>query len=479
MPVINFSLKGNMNIKNVLGHIRSDNRGMSPILIVAIVLSVLLVGGIGFGIYSYYRDPFILAYRSSLDTQNADKVKNIEVSGEISGKLNIAKLIKNSSEDLDASDAELQKILKDLDTDSNFRFGVRTLLDNEKNNGIVGMYIKSENFKFGNFQDFTDREGNLLDLEVYIGGTDKETPEKAYLRLNKLPNYFPILGTNERIELKGYTGTWLDMSDIIKNNQSLGNTSNESKSKSNSNSTMTNNLFTCGFKELNVIDRVRAALVFRGMFSKVQNSGQVDIDGIKATKLDFEMVASDRAKIIESMDSLSKIVCKNTEDLRNDEFVNSIFRDANISKIALTYYSDPKTNYFTKTVVSMQFDEKKLGTNFELKGEFNIKNINNTKVEEPKDAVKFEQFIMGIMGQLQSQMGGTSAMPTSQVGMCPLTQSQITSALANCNSSQTTAGFKNRQGYCNCYIQQYMSSSCNDEEGRFRKLQANCSMFVN
>ncbi len=73
----------------------------------------------------------------------------------------------------------------------------------------------------------------------------------------------------------------------------------------------------------------------------------------------------------------------------------------------------------------------------------------------------------------------TGSMPTSQVGMCPLTQSQITSALANCNSSQTTAGFKNRQGYCNCYIQQYMSSSCNDEEGRFRKLQANCSMFVN
>lgn len=463
-----------------------NNQGLSPILIVIIVLiSIVVVNAISIFVFMI-RDPYVLVSGSLYNMQTAESFKSSEISGELSGKLNLSKLIKNSEQFTEQGlDTLSEQIIDDLDTDSNFKVGINLLQDKENSKELVNLYIKSENFKFGEYQDFTDREGNLLNMDIFTKGSITSNPELIAVRINKLPNYLPqpdiSTGRVNKIRLNSFLGSWVDVTQV--SGSGLNNLPISNSTVSQETSSSQKNILNCTYKELNSVDELRANILARQIFSKSENKGFEEIDGKSFIRVDFELNSSDKIKITGILNELSAVVCSDTSNLKNEILVDSMFAGESIDLITLSYFIDPETTYMRRGVINFTFNEREVGTNLSFIGTFDLKNINNTVVEEPKNIQTlteyFTESIRGLQSSSSNMIDTGDAQNEMRNVMCPISPEDLKVVLANCNSSNSTLGFRDRAGYCQCYFTQYQLSECNDDEGRFQKVVANCSRFIN
>lgn len=499
MPVKNFSLKGNMN-KNVFkGRQSLDNFGMSPIIIVLVVLVVFILGGVGFGFYVYNTNPFLRVYDSASKFENVKEVNSYESKGSISFDFNLGKLLKKYDLDRAFETPESNELIASLDRDSTISYSVDLKLNTSEDKFLVGSVISSKNLNFSNeLNDMLDNNGTVLDFEAFVEGSSKldndQPADKFFVRINKLPNYLPI-PTGQgfaKINLSSLTGSWFDITEEIAKELSISDDNKKQTNKPAAENTMikTNNIYTCEKKTLSLFDKLQLARLGTSsdLFSKSVNKGTVDLDGIKATQLDFEIDLSKKSTIIKSMDEMSKIVCKDASEMENDKLVDYFANDLALNKINSTYYIDNNTGLPTKYLMELVFDEKKFDSKLNIRLDFSIKNINNTKVEAPTNVKSYQKYVEENISQLEkefSKITGAGSTTTSTGGtaanaaQCPLTPKTLAEVTAACNSSSQTAGFRDRSGYCNCYWNQYQLSACNDDEGRYQRVYANCSRFLN
>jgi len=484
MPVKNFSLKGNMNFKNTLRRIRLNNDGMSPILIVVVVLSVLVLGGVGLGVYTYFTNPFLRVYDSSNKLMNIKEVKSLELGGEFSANFNVSKLAKKFLPREDASNMpEVTKELEMFDMESFVKFGMNMKFDIEKDNISANFYSNMSNLTKPEYSDFLDKDGTLLNMDVYVAQMSKDKVEKTAMRINKLPNYFPIPTKNGVFKLKTdpLLNSWLDITETYNSSNSSRNSKDDTKTDSSKDETP-NTIITCDYKELSFTERISLARIgtSQKLFSRAENKGQVDLDGMKATKLEFEIDMKNRDSIVESLDEMSKIVCKDSSKLKNDELIDGLIKDGAISNLIVNYFIDAKTNYPTRLSLDIIFNEEIIGSKLSLKGEFNLRNINNTKVEKPSNILNQEEVLKKYMEFLtpymelstgmsqESSMGGSSSMSGSK---CVLPENMKTEWLNKCAGGNTSMTTRN---YCNCALTQLSTVSCGDTKGLEEKVRANC-----
>lgn len=493
MPVKKFSLKGNMNLKKHNGGLGLNNLGMSPIIIVVVVFVVLVLGVIGYGVYFVTNDPYFLVYRSYSTIQNSEKIKNMELDSKLKVSLNAGKLLKNSESFKNATSKDLEfASLVDFDTD--ILVDAKTTYEISKNDisYFSSQTFKVSNFKIEKYPDIINSDGTFLALDAYISqeklGEEGKTPRflKYYMKLNQLPNYIvlPSTSTSQETKIKfdSILGIWVDLTDMFNGmanqNKEISENSTISKSVNVLAKTTTSNknsLVTCGVREdLNFIERVRVSISSRGMFSRFENLGNVEEDGVKLKKVVFELDRKDKAKFVKSLNDISNIVCKNKKDLDNSVIADLIFGNF-MDKISVNYYIDTKENLMMKTDGKISFDESELGSKVEINFSGEIKNINKSKINVPSDVKPYNKFlqenVMPLQNQLMQSSGSSSNSTLSSSQKCLLPESEKLEFMKACTANDSSMLKRN---YCNCALNQLGTVACNDIKGFEAKVKASC-----
>ena len=489
MPVIIFSLKGNMNKKNLKDGLR-NNFGMSPLVIILIVLVVLVLGGLGYGFYAYSTNPFIKVYESLSKFNNIKDVKSFEISGIMSVDFNLAKILQSSNSSAGTfKPVYTDKELSILDQNTTLSINVNGKYDLEKDKILSNCVFLVKNFKLdGEFKDVLDSNGTVLDASYYMEGFQNYSKDreisKYYMKINKLPNSIP-LPTGDKLNLSFLTGQWIDLTQMF--NQSTKSSTNNLDNKSTSNadsSKLPSSVFFCEKKVLSLVDKIQLGRLLTSdkVFSKAVNMGTVDLEGVKATQLDFQIDLKNKNEIANALDEMTKIACKESSGVNHQKFVDGLAKDLGVSTINLSYFIDNKTGYIAKYMVEVMMNEKKFNSKFNLKTEVIIKNMNNTSVESPSNVVPVSKIIDKITEMVTPKPTPSMSLMTSSSAStygCQLPQKEIDSFMRICRSSRDIFDIaKDVSGMCNCMVTQQQSVACSDKAGFDRRVNQYCAKYL-
>ena len=226
MPVQNFQKELQMNNKN---------RGFSILMIVLIVALVLVISLVGFGVYAYTSNPYVVLKNAYTNVSDSSKIKNISTKGSVTASMNLGELIRNSK-GYKAQDVqkETEAIVKIVDKKIDYTFNINAKIDNETKTYLLNTAVKTPDLNLGEFKDMVPADGTLFDIDYAMKLNSQGVTEKYIVKLNKVINYFPMLnsgGTYSKIKLNSLTGSWVDALSTMKNS-STANQDNSPKTES-------------------------------------------------------------------------------------------------------------------------------------------------------------------------------------------------------------------------------------------------------
>lgn len=475
MPVQNFQKELQMN---------SKNRGFSILMIVLIVALVLVISLVGFGVYAYTSNPYVVLKNASTNVSDSSKIKNISTKGSVTASMNLGELIRNSK-GYKAQDVqkETEAIVKIVDKKIDYTFNINAKIDNETKTYLLNTAVKTPDLNLGEFKDMVPADGTLFDIDYAMKLNSQGVTEKYIVKLNKVINYFPMLnsgGTYSKIKLNSLTGSWVDASSTLKNSFAA-NQDNAPKSEE---------VAACLSRNLSFFENLQLAMLITNSGIEAKNLGTVEIDGKKYTKISMDLKAENKDKLADSLNKIGKLYCQDSFKGDISELTNNLFKDLGVKSINVTTFVDNQTNLIGKQVNEVLFDKAVLGTDVVIKSDVTIFDLNSTEVKMPTEVKSFEKFAEDNLSPIVRQISASSApvQPISTASSqgstgggyaCNVPQKEIDNFMKVCMSSEQFQDITNDiKGLCGCMVTQQRNVACSDTAGFNRRVDQYCSKYV-
>ena len=475
MPVQNFQKDLHMNNKN---------RGFSILMIVLIVALVLVISLVGFGVYAYTSNPYIVLKNAYSNAADSSKIKNVSSKGSVTASMNLGELIRNSK-GYKAQDVqkETEALVKIVDKKIDYTFNVNAKVDNETKTYLLNTAVKTPDLNLGEFKDMVPADGTLFDIDYAIKLNSQGVTEKYLMKLNKTINYFPMLnsgGTYSKIKLNSLTGSWVDALSTM--NSSSGATQ-DSSSKS-------DQIVACLSRNLSFFENLQLAMLITNSGIEAKNLGTAEIDGKKYTKISMDLKAENKDKLADSLNKIGKLYCNDSFKGNTSELTDALFKDTGVKSVNVTTFVDNQTNMVGRQVNEILFDKAILGTDLVIKSDVTVFDVNSTEVKMPNEVKSFEKFSEENLSPIVRQISASAApvQSTSTVSSqmtngggysCNVPQKEVDNFMRVCTSSEQFQDITNDvKGFCSCMVTQQRNVACNDTAGFDRKVNQNCSRYL-